>query len=51
MKDVMVAEEHVHHLAENIKNARKYIWEDGKHNLHLKYYKEFNQLVQDFILE
>ena len=51
MKDVMVAEEHVHHLAENIKNSEKVIWQEGKHNLHLKYSKEFNRMIQDFIIK
>ena len=51
MKDVMVAEEHVHHMAENIKHSTKHIWEGGKHNLHLKHSEEFNKLVQDFILQ
>lgn len=50
-KDVMVAEEHVHHLAKNIKNAEKLIWEDGKHNLHLKHSEKFNKLVEDFFLK
>ena len=50
-KDVMVAEEHVHFLENNIPNARKLIWKDGKHNLHLKHAEEFNKIVQDFILE
>jgi len=51
MKDVMVAEEHVHHLAQNIPNSEKVIWQEGKHNLHLKYSKEFNTLIQDFIMK
>ena len=51
MKDVMVAEEHVHHLTENISDSEKVIWEEGKHNLHLKYSKEFNTLIEDFILK
>ena len=51
MKDVMVAEEHVHHLADNNKHSEKIIWQDGKHNLHLKYSKEFNTMIQDFILK
>ena len=51
MKDVMVAEEHVHHLAENIKNSEKVIWEEGKHNLHLKYSQDFNTMIQDFIVK
>ena len=51
MKDVMVAEEHVHHLAENIKNSQKVIWPEGKLNLPLKYSKEFNTMIQDFIIK
>ena len=50
-KDVMVAEEHVHYLADKIPNSRKMIWPGGKHNLHLKHAEEFNRIVQDFILE
>lgn len=49
-KDVMVAEEHVEHLTSNIKNAKSYIFPEGKHNLHFKYQKEFNKMVEEFIL-
>ena len=51
MKDAMVAEEHIHHLHKNIKSSRKIIWDEGKHNLHLKYSAEFNSLVQKFLME
>merc|ERR1712130_912832 len=48
-KDAMVAEEHVHFLHEAIPFADKFIFEDGKHNLHLKYKDQFNALVSDFL--
>jgi len=51
MKDAMVAEEHIHFLHENIPSSKQVIWPEGKHNLHLKYREEFNQLVQQFLLE
>ena len=51
MKDAMVAEEHIHFLHENIPSSKQVIWPEGKHNLHLKYKEEFNQLVQQFLLE
>jgi len=50
-KDAMVAEEHVHFLHEAIPFASKYIFEDGKHNLHLKYKDQFNALVSDFLAQ
>jgi len=51
MKDAMVAEEHIHFLHQNINNSKQVIWAEGKHNLHLKYKKEFNAMVQEFLLE
>jgi len=48
-KDVMVAAEHVDFLHEFIPFATKYIFEEGKHNLHLKYRDQFNTLVTDFL--
>jgi len=50
-KDAMVLGEHIHHLHENIKGSRIFIFDDGKHNLHLKYNKEFNKMVCDFLNE
>ena len=49
LKDAMVAEEHIHFLHENIPSSKQVIWPKGKHNLHLKYKEEFNQLVQQFL--
>ena len=31
--------------------ASKYIFEEGKHNLHLKYKDQFNALVSDFLAQ
>ena len=50
-KDAMVAGEHVDFLHETIPFAEKYIFEDGKHNLHLKYKDQFNQMVSEFLLK
>ena len=49
-KDVMVAPEHPHYLKDNIKNSKLELFPDGKHNLHLKYAKEFNEMVEEFLL-
>jgi len=51
MKDAMVAEEHITFLHENIARSKQVIWQEGKHNLHLKYKVEFNEMVQQFLLE
>ena len=50
-QDSMVAEEHVHYMADTIKRATKYVWQDGKHNLHLKHAAMFNEMVSNFILQ
>lgn len=48
-KDALVAPEHPQYLKESIKGSRIEIFPDGKHNLHKKYAKEFNQIVSDFL--
>ncbi|KAK6185423.1 hypothetical protein SNE40_007665 [Patella caerulea] len=50
-KDPLVIEEHPNYLHENISNSRLHVIPEGKHNLHLRYAKEFNQLVQTFLDE
>lgn len=50
-KDAMVAGEHVHFLHNNIKDSEKFIFEDGKHNLHFKYKEEFNEMVDNFLIK
>lgn len=47
--DPMVAPEHFPYLLENIKGSQSKIFKDGKHNIHLKYAKEFNQSIEDFL--
>merc|ERR1712127_675603 len=36
-KDAMVAPEHVEFLHQNIPGSSKYVFQEGKHNLHMKY--------------
>lgn len=48
-KDPMVAMEHVGFLHETIPFAEKFVFEDGKHNLHFKYKDKFNALVTEFL--
>ena len=48
-KDPMIAAEHVPYLAKNIKNSKVHIFPDGKHNVHLRYADEFNQIVAKFL--
>lgn len=48
-KDAMVAPEHVDFLHEFIPFSSKYIFEDGKHNLHFKYKDQFNAMVTEFL--
>ncbi|KAK7079495.1 hypothetical protein SK128_026119 [Halocaridina rubra] len=50
-KDPMVGIEHAQYLKENIKDSMLTVMEEGKHNLHLRYAKEFNEMVTDFLLK
>ena len=50
-QDPLVAKEHPNYLVNNIKNAKLYRFPNGKHNIHQKYAKEFNQMVEQFLLE
>lgn len=47
-KDAMVAPEHPEYLLKHIQDSKLHVFDDGKHNLHLKYAKEFNALVTEF---
>ncbi|XP_045192146.2 valacyclovir hydrolase-like [Mercenaria mercenaria] len=49
MKDPLVPLEHPDYLHHNIKGSRLYIMPEGKHNIHQKYYREFNFLVEHFL--
>lgn len=47
-KDPMIAAEHVPWLKQRLPLTRYHEFPDGKHNIHLRYAAEFNQLVADF---
>lgn len=51
-KDPMVdGDEHMPYLKEHIKNCTYYEFPEGKHNIHLRYADEFNQLLSKFLNE
>ncbi|KAI1889216.1 hypothetical protein AGOR_G00176830 [Albula goreensis] len=50
-KDPMVPHFHPQYLLENIRGSRLHLMPEGKHNLHLRFAKEFNQLVEEFLSE
>lgn len=49
IKDSMVPNFHPTYLSANIQNSVVYNFPDGKHNIHLRYSKEFNQVVENFV--
>lgn len=49
-KDPMVAEEHPAYLEKHIKGSKLHRFPDGKHNIHLRYADEFNDLVTKFLV-
>ena len=51
MKDVLCPMFHAEYLVKELRNSRYVSFPDGKHNLHLKYAKEFNKLVEEFLNE
>ncbi|XP_045472739.1 valacyclovir hydrolase-like [Harmonia axyridis] len=50
-KDPLVSPKHAQYLHENIKGSRLHIFPDGKHNIHLRYANEFNEIVTKFLLD
>lgn len=50
-KDAMVFAEHPIYLKDRIAGAKLHIFENGAHNLHLRYPKEFNDLATKFLIE
>ncbi|XP_076629373.1 serine hydrolase BPHL-like [Colletes latitarsis] len=50
-KDAMVFGEHPIYLKDHITEAKLKIFENGAHNLHLRYPEEFNTLVTEFFTE
>ncbi|KAK9871156.1 hypothetical protein WA026_011437 [Henosepilachna vigintioctopunctata] len=49
-KDPLVDPEHPKYLLENIKGSKIHRFTEGKHNIHLRYAKEFNNIVTNFLL-
>ena len=49
-KDPMVPGFHPEFIHKNMKDSKLHIFEEGKHNLHLRYHEEFNALVKEFLL-
>ncbi|XP_073981058.1 valacyclovir hydrolase isoform X1 [Rhodnius prolixus] len=50
-KDPVVPLEHAEFLKEKISNSTLVRFPNGKHNLHLRFYEEFNNLVENFFKE
>lgn len=49
--DNWINKEHPLYLAENLQNARIHFFPDGKHNIHRRFAKEFNEIVEKFVLQ
>ncbi|KAL5021330.1 hypothetical protein ScPMuIL_000485 [Solemya velum] len=49
LKDPLVALEHPDYLHSHIRGSKLYIMPEGKHNLHIRYYREFNFLAEHFL--
>ncbi|XP_055304438.1 valacyclovir hydrolase [Sitodiplosis mosellana] len=49
-KDPMILPQHVPFLRENIKSTDYFEFPNGKHNIHLRYADEFNEVVIKFML-
>ena len=50
-KDPLVPAFHGTFLRDRIKGSRLEVFEEGKHNLHLRFHTEFNRMVEQFLSE
>ncbi|RVE51996.1 hypothetical protein evm_003274 [Chilo suppressalis] len=50
-KDPMVDSSHASHLHTHITGSRLKLYPKGKHNIHLSFAEDFNQTVQEFLLQ
>ena len=50
-KDPMVPDFHPEFLHKNIQGSKLHVMPEGRHNLHLRYADEFNELVTKFLRE
>ena len=51
VKDTLCPMLHPEYIAKNIKDSKLELFPEGKHNVHLRYAKEFNELVDGFLKE
>jgi len=49
VKDPLVPTSHAEFLHKHIKGSKLVLMPDGKHNLHMRYYEEFNKMVTEFV--
>lgn len=49
--DNWISKEHPLYLADNIPNAKIHFFPEGKHFIHRRYAAEFNQIVEEFMLQ
>ncbi|XP_012265443.2 valacyclovir hydrolase [Athalia rosae] len=49
-KDVMLWKDHPTYLEKNIKDSKLYIFPEGGHNLHLRFWEEFNRVSTEFLI-
>ena len=50
-RDTLVPTFHAEIIATSVKNGRLVRFGDGGHNVHMKYFREFNEAVQEFLRE
>ena len=50
-KDPLVPSFHPDFLREHVRGSHLEVFEEGKHNLHLRFHQEFNKLVEEFLRE
>nr|KAF6504050.1 biphenyl hydrolase like [Rousettus aegyptiacus] len=48
-KDPMIPRFHADFIHEHVRGSRLHLMPEGKHNLHLRFAKEFNELAEDFL--
>ena len=48
-KDPLVPSFHPEFLRDHVTGSRLEVFEEGKHNLHLRYHSEFNEIVDKFL--
>jgi valacyclovir hydrolase len=48
-KDPLVPRFHADFIHKHVKDSRLHLMPEGKHNLHLRFANEFNELVEDFL--